>query len=534
MKKNDIIELDIVDVGVGAEGIGKFDGYTFFVKNAVMGDKVEAIITKMNKGYGFAKVTKLLSPSPDRCEPPCKICDKCGGCQIMQINYDAQLRLKENKVKNNLERIGGVNFGEGGAEFLPIIGMEPNEFSQTPTHYRNKVQFPIVKNKEGKTISGFYAGRTHYIIETDTCPASLDFNDKILATIRAFLDENNISTYSEESGNGLVRHVLIRNGFKTGQTMVCLVINGESLSSDICQQINSCANALRESTTETLEEKFATSLFSLEDDFMKITSICLNINKENTNVILGNKNVPIHGPLYIEDKIVSADASMKELLFRISPLSFYQVNPTQTSKLYDAALKAADLKGDETVWDLYCGIGTISLFLAQKAKKVIGVEIVPEAIEDAKENALLNGISNAEFFCGKSEEVFPDLVGSLDTDGNIRSADIVVLDPPRKGCDKILLDKILEVGPERIVYVSCDSATLARDIKILTGAGACSEEKATPSDAAYKLISAQPVDMFPNTVHVETAVKLCRGNVDAYIEARLDTEMLEKGLETLK
>ncbi len=493
MKKNDKIELDIVDVGVGAEGIGKANGYTFFVKNAVMGDKVEAVITKMNKGYGFAKMTKILAPSKDRCFASCKICDKCGGCQIMQINYDAQLRLKENKVKNNLERLGGVKFGDSGAKFLPIIGMDSEK---TPLHYRNKVQFPIGKNKDGKIISGFYAGRTHYIIETDNCPASLEFNDKILATIRKFLEENNISTYSEETSKGLVRHVLIRNGFNTGQTLVCLVINGDSLRS--------------------LEEKFAKTLLSLEDDYMKITSICLNINKENTNVILGNKNVPIHGPLYIEDKIVSADSSMKELTFRISPLSFFQVNPKQTSKLYDAALKAADLKGDETIWDLYCGIGTISLFLAQKAKKVIGVEIVPEAIEDANENAELNGIENAEFFCGKAEEVFPDLVESLDDEGNIRGADVVVLDPPRKGCDKILLDKILEVAPERIVYVSCDSATLARDIKILTGActqegaRASSEEKGKPTGPVYKLISAQPVDMFPNTIHVETVVLLSK------------------------
>lgn len=534
MKKNDIIELDIVDVGVGAEGIGKANGYTFFVKNAVMGDRVEAVITKMKKGYGYAKMTKVLSPSPDRIVPACAICEKCGGCQIMQISYDAQLRFKENKVRNNLERIGGVKFANpenndlDAAKFLPIVGME-----STPTHYRNKVQFPVGKNKEGKTITGFYAGRTHYIIETDTCPASLEFNDKILATVRAFLDENLISTYSEETNEGLVRHVLIRNGFATGQTMVCLVINGDSLvGGKNCFEGDSDSKSLN--CANSLEQKFVSALLSLNDDFMKITSVCLNVNKEKTNVILGNKNISLYGPLYIEDKIVSADPSMKELTFKISPLSFYQVNPAQTVKLYDAALSLAsenfeviDLSSS-IVWDLYCGIGTISLFLAQKAKKVIGVEIVPEAIEDAKENAALNGLDNVEFICGKSEEVFPELVGSLDVDGNIRSADIVVLDPPRKGCDKALLDKILEVGPERIVYVSCDSATLARDIKILTGGGTCTENKETSTRATYKLVSAQPVDMFPNTVHVETVCILRGENVDAYIETRLDTEMLEE------
>ncbi len=477
MKKNDIIELDIVDVGVAAEGIGKIDGYTFFVKNAVMGDRARAVITKMKKGYGYAKMTKVLAPSPDRITPACTVCEQCGGCQIMQISYDAQLRFKENKVRNNLERIGGVDFNE--TKFLPVIGMEVDESAKTPIHYRNKVQFPIGKNKDGKTISGFYAGRTHYIIETDTCPASLEFNDKILRMVCEFLDENKISTYSEETNEGLVRHVLIRNGFATSQTMVCLVINGDSLSN-----------------SGELENKFVNKLLTLNDDKMKITSVCLNINKEKTNVILGRKIVPLFGPEYIEDKIKSADALMKKLTFRISPLSFYQVNPYQTVKLYDEALVLAGDLSDATVWDLYCGIGTISLFLAQKAKKVIGVEIVSEAIEDAKENALLNGITNAEFFCGKSEEVFPDLVGSLDDEGNLRSTDVVVLDPPRKGCDKILLDKILEVGPKRIVYVSCDSATLARDIKILSD--------------SYKLISAQPVDMFPNTVHVECVTLLTK------------------------
>ena len=549
MKKNDIIELDIVDIGVNAEGIGKALGYTFFVKNAVMGDRVEAVITKMNKGYGFAKMLKVIKPSPYRCIPACDICNQCGGCQIMQISYDAQLQFKENKVRNNLERIGGVKFASSenndldAAKFLPIIGMELNGFSQipnaslsaqanlikedTPIHYRNKVQFPVGKNKEGKTITGFYAGRTHYIIETDTCPASLEFNDKILEVVRSFLDENLVSTYSEDTNEGLVRHVLIRNGFATGQTMVCLVINGDSLAGgknffkrDNCssdskslEMDNYSNNSNSLERANSLEQKFVSALLSLNDDFMKITSICLNVNKEKTNVILGRKTVSLYGPLYIEDKIKSADPLMNELAFRISPLSFYQVNPYQTAKLYDEALTLAGDLSNATVWDLYCGIGTISLFLAQKAKKVIGVEIVPEAIEDAKENAALNGMNNVEFICGKSEEVFLELVGSLDDDGNVRSADIVVLDPPRKGCDKVLLDKILEVGPERIIYVSCDSATLARDIKILS--------------ESYKLVSARPVDMFPNTTHVETVVELRGENVDSYIEVNLETKNLK-------
>ncbi|MCQ2530254.1 MAG: 23S rRNA (uracil(1939)-C(5))-methyltransferase RlmD [Lachnospiraceae bacterium] len=498
MNKNDIIELNITDIGVNGEGIGKFEGCTFFVKDAIIGDTVQAVITKVKKGYAYAKMLKILEPSEKRINPICPVAFRCGGCQIMQMSYASQLEFKEKKVRGNLERLGGISFAEDagadvlaaeGPTFYPIIGANMAEGESVPTQYRNKMQFPIGKNKEGAIVTGFYAGRTHYIIETEKCLASRPEDNKILAAVRAFAQEHQLSTYDETIGKGLLRHVMIRNGFSTGQVMVCLVINGDTL-----EKGSRC-----DAKDRDLEKKLVEHLLAVEP---KIASICLNINKENTNAILGRKNICLYGKEYITDEIVCGEGALQ---FQISPLSFFQVNSAQTSKLYGKALEFADLKGEENVWDLYCGIGTISLFLAGKAKKVYGVEIVPEAIEDAKNNARLNGIENAEFFCGKSEEVFPQLANLPDEQGENRSADVVVLDPPRKGCDKILLDKIMEVGPEKIVYVSCDSATLARDLKILT-----SDEEA---NYTYTVEKVQPVDMFPNTVHVETVALLVKKRV---------------------
>ena len=453
--KNDLINLEINDIGTNGEGIGKLDGYTFFVKDALPGDKIEARIVKENKNFGFARLEKIITRSPYRIEPPCEIANRCGGCQIQSLDYEKQLKYKEDKVKNNLERIGGLK----DFEMKPIIGME------SPYYYRNKSQFPVGKNKEGKIITGFYAGRTHYIIDTTNCHISPKINEEILKTIIDFMTKNGIEAYDEKSCKGIVRHIIIRNSFKFDEIMVIIVVNDNKLEKS---------------------EELVNSLKTING----VSSICLNINKDNTNVIMGKKIVSLFGEGYITDYI-------EDLKFRISPLSFFQINPTQTEKLYRVALKYAMLTGKETVWDLYCGIGSISLFLAKRAKKVFGVEVVKEAIEDAKLNAKINGIENTEFLVGESEKVFVDYY--KDKINHEDRLDVVVVDPPRKGCDEKLLDSIIKVSPERIVYVSCDSATLARDLKILCENG-------------YKVTQVQPVDMFPHSVHVETVVRLQRQN----------------------
>ena len=450
MKKDDIIQVKIEDIGTDGAGIGKMDGFALFIKDAVIGDVVEAKIMKMKKHYGYARLIRVIDPSPFRVEPKCPVARQCGGCQIQEMAYQEQLKFKENKVRNNLKRIGGYEH----IELEPIVGMEE------PFHYRNKAQFPVGVNKDGKIVTGFYAGRTHSIIENRSCALGVEVNKEILDKVIAFMEEEGVSAYREDTGEGLVRHVLIRYGFQTGQIMVCLVINGESLPKS---------------------ERLVRSL----TDIGGMTSITLNVNRERTNVILGEKILPLWGKEYIEDYIGN-------ILYQISPLSFYQVNPVQTEKLYRKALEYAGLTGSETVWDLYCGIGTISLFLAQKARKVYGVEIVPAAIRDARNNARINGFENVEFFVGKAEEVLPREYKEHGV-----YADVIVVDPPRKGCEQSLLDTIVEMEPKRVVYVSCDSATLARDLKYLRGRG-------------YEVVRGQAVDQFGMTVHVETAVLLVR------------------------
>ena len=457
LKKNDSIELTITDIGVNGEGYGRYEGCSFFVKNAVPGDRVRAVITRMNKGYGYAKVLEVLEASAQRVKPACPNAERCGGCQIMQLSYDEQLRIKEEKVRSCLTHIGK----QTGFELCPIIGMAD------PYHYRNKTQFPVGLSRDGRIVTGFYAGHTHYIVETDECCASQPAANVILRHVRDFLNKNELPVYDEETGTGLVRHVLIRTARGTGECMVCLVINGSGLPYN-------------------LNDEFVRALTKAElPGHARITSICLNINKEKTNVILGRKVICLYGNEYITDTI-------GDLSFRISPLAFFQINPEQTEKLYAKALEYAGLTGRENVWDLFCGSGTISLFLARQAALVRGVEIVPAAIENAEENARLNGIENALFFCGEAEKIFPEWAQEEDA-----QADVVVVDPPRKGCDARLLEAILKVAPDRIVYVSCDPATLARDVKIL-------------SDGGYKLVKAQPVDMFPHTVHVETVVLMTK------------------------
>ncbi|WP_235839260.1 23S rRNA (uracil(1939)-C(5))-methyltransferase RlmD [Clostridium sp. Marseille-P2415] len=449
-KKNDKIEVEIEDISETGEGIGKTDGFTWFIKDAVIGDKVEAKVMKTKKSYGFARLERITEPSPNRVDPKCPVARQCGGCQLQAMAYEEQLRYKERKIYNNITRIGG--FSE--VPMLPIMGMDE------PWRYRNKAQFPWGTDKEGRIIAGFYAGRTHSIIGCEDCLLGIEENREVLKRIRAHVERYQLRPYDEAAHKGLIRHTLIRKGFQTGELMVCQVINGSRLPHS---------------------EELVKSLLEIPG----MTSISVNINKEQTNVILGNQVENLYGPGYITDYI-------GEVKYRISPLSFYQVNPVQTEKLYKTALEYAGLTGWETVWDLYCGIGTISLFLAQKAKKVYGVEIVPQAIADARENARLNGIDNVEFFVGKAEEVLLEQY-----ERNHVYADVIVVDPPRKGCDEVCLDTIVKMAPKRVVYVSCDSATLARDMRYLAGRG-------------YEVVKVRGCDMFPNTTHVETVILLHR------------------------
>ncbi len=473
-RKNDIVTLEIVDCGTDGEGIGKADGFTVFVKDAVIGDTVTAKIMKAKKNYGYGRLMEILKPSPYRVDPICPSARQCGGCQLQAVSYEEQKAFKEKKLRGHLERIGG--FKELPME--PLIGMDE------PYHYRNKAQFPVGRNKEGRIVTGFYAGRTHAIIENRDCALGIPQNKEVLDRVIAHMEKYNIAPYDEMTGKGLVRHIFVRYGFFTGELMVCLIINGQDLPHQ-----------------KEMVEKLG--------EIPGMTSISLNINKKRNNVILGDKVKTIWGKEYITDKI-------GDISYEISPLSFFQVNPHQTWKLYSKALEYADLHGEETVWDLYCGIGTISLFLAQKAKFVRGVEIVSAAIEDARRNARLNEIDNVEFFVGKAEEVLP-----REYEKNGVYADVIVVDPPRKGCDEMLLKTILKMQPKRVVYVSCDSATLARDLRFLC-------------DNGYELKKVCGVDQFPQTVHVETVVLLSQQKPDDTIEIDLDLDELDATSAELK
>lgn len=464
-KKNDIVTLEIIDMGTEGEGIGRLEGYTLFVKDALIGDVVSACVMKTKKRYGYARLLKIITSSPYRVEPFCAVARQCGGCQLQHCSYEKQLEWKEEKVRSCLERIGGFSMQETDL-FEPILSMED------PYYYRNKAQFPVGVNKEMRLIAGFYAGRTHSIVENIDCAIQHPCNHEIIETVLAFMREYKITAYNEKEHTGLVRHILTRVGVNTGEVMVCLVINGEELpqSDAFVKRLRSCKlNGLN------------------RNQKLHIKSICLNINREKTNVILGEMVKVLFGQSYIEDTIGN-------ITYRISPLSFYQVNPLQTKKLYDTALNYADLQGNEVVWDLYCGIGTISLFLAQKAKKVCGVEIVPQAVEDARENAKINKMDNIEFFAGAAEEVVP---AQYEKSGGRLAADVVVLDPPRKGCDEKLLQTVVRMEPKKIVYVSCDPATLARDLRYLC-------------DRGYELKKGRACDMFGQGIHVETVCLLMR------------------------
>lgn len=553
--KNQMITIDITDISHEGEGIGKVDGFTFFVKDAIPGDRVAAKVMKTKKTYGYARLEEILVPSADRVEPICAYYKACGGCQLQAMSYERQLAFKQQKVYNNLLRIGGVEEELLKQTMEPVVGMEE------PLYYRNKAQYPVGKDKEGNVITGFYAGRTHSIIANTRCYLGVKENQEILERILSYMKKNCVTPYDEATGSGLVRHILIRTGFTSGQIMVCVIVN---------------------MTKEAWEKKGAArlhtdALIAALKDVPGMTSISINFNTRRDNVIMGYDVETIWGQPVIEDSLHIRDVATavntdcegsqgnmddkgkgserypdgegsqgnadsegagafaktgEKLDFHISPLSFYQVNPGQTEKLYSIALDYAGLTGKETVWDLYCGIGTISLFMARKAKQVYGVEIIPQAIEDAKANAKRNGINNTEFLVGKAEEVLPEFYDRLSagaqgtvigrdvatgTSRDMLHPDVIVVDPPRKGCDTACLDTMLKMQPQRIVYVSCDSATLARDVKYLREGG-------------YELKKWRAVDQFGMTVHVETVVLLGNQKTkpDSHIKLSVDMDEFNK------
>ncbi len=489
-EKNQILTVEITDMTSDGEGIGKVDGFPFFIKDAIIGDQVRMRITRVKKNYAYGRLEKVLTPSPFRVEPECAFHRQCGGCQLQAMSYERQLQFKASKIRNNLIRIGGFAPELIDRVMEPVVGMDE------PFHYRNKAQYPIGVDKSGNPIAGFYAGRTHDIIANTNCSLGAKENQEILEIILSYMRENHVPAYRESTGEGLIRHVLIRKGFRSGELMVCLVIN--------CKK----AAGLREYLPA--QQRLIDALCKVPD----MTSVSFCFNPEQTNVIMGKETLTVWGKDTIEDAIRVRDTgknfevSQQEIRFDISPLSFYQVNPVQMEKLYSLALSYAGLTGKETVWDLYCGIGTISLFLAGKAGQVYGVEVVPQAVRDARANCIKNGVENALFFEGRAEVVLPE---KFEQEG-IR-ADVIVVDPPRKGCDVPCLETMLKMAPERIVYVSCDSATLARDLKILCAGG-------------YEVKRVRGVDMFPMTVHCETVCLLSnrKSKPDSYVDLSINME----------
>ncbi len=468
MQKNDLIELKIEDIGTDGSGIGKYEGMAFFVRDAVIGDRILAKIMKLKKTYGFARLMEIKEASPFRVKPRCMFAGACGGCQLQHTDYKEQLAFKERKVLDSLERIGGFDREFLESKMEPIVGMEQ------PYGYRNKAQFPIGTNTDGEPVAGFYAGRSHRIVANTDCALGVPVNKTVLEAVLAYMKEFHAPAYDESSGRGLMRHVFIRSGFHSGEVMVCLVVNGRKLP---------------------MEKELTKRLCRISG----VKSILLNVNQENTNVILGEETRVLWGDAVISDALYLRDTDWflrvgGKTMYQISLKSFYQVNPLQTEKLYSLALAYAGLTGEETVWDLYCGIGTISLFLAGKAKRVYGIEAVPEAVADARKNAELNGISNVEFIVGKVEEVLAKQEAAMS------HADVVVVDPPRKGCDKRCLETILAMKPEKIIYVSCDPATLARDLRELC-------------DGGYGIERMRAVDQFGQTVHTECVVWIQRKHI---------------------
>lgn len=479
MYKNEHYEIRIDDLGKQGEGIGHSKvpfqpteglerngteeqalfsnpkrglekmsgGFAFFVDGALPEDLIEMRVVKLKKNYGFGKLIRIIEPSPMRIIPKCPVAKRCGGCTLQHMDYAAQLRFKTKHVKDSLERIGGFK----GVEVNDTIGMDE------PYNYRNKAQFPV-REVNGEIVAGFFSARSHDIVGVDDCCIQHKSNAQIISILKQFMTEYNISAYDEAANKGVVRHLITRTALNTGQIMVCLVINANSLPH--CE-----------------------ALVDMLKEIDGMTSIVLNINRDKTNVILGKTVKVLWGQAFITDYIGG-------IKFNISPLSFFQVNPVQTKILYEKALELACAGENDVVIDAYCGIGAISLFFAQRCKKVYGIEIVPEAVADARQNAVINGINNVEFIAGLSEQVLPKLY-----DESNMNADIIIVDPPRKGCDEALLDAIIQSRPPKMLYISCDPSTLSRDLKILCAAG-------------FAIESVQPVDLFPMTMHVETVVLL--------------------------
>ncbi len=454
LKKNDLVTLKIEDLTNEGMGVGRVDGYVLFVPKTAVGDVIEARVLKPLTSHGFAKCEKLLTPSPDRVKVDCPVFMKCGGCLFRHISYDAELRIKKSWVDGHMKRLGGLDI------VCDRILPSPAEIG-----YRNKAQIPCGKNNAGKSVFGFFAPHSHRIIESEHCALQPSFYGKITEIVEAFLTAYQIAPYDEETHKGLVRHLFIRDGRQSGEIMVCLVVNGNKLPHS---------------------DKLVDMLLSTG---LNITSILLNINKKPGNEILGRETIVLHGKEGITDTLCG-------LSFDISPLSFYQVNHDGAEVLYGVAAEFAELTGEEILLDLYCGVGTIGLSMAKKAKKLIGVEVIPAAVENAKKNAAKNGIENAEFICADAGKAAETLAAE-----GIRP-DVVVIDPPRKGCGEDVISAMAKMSPRRIVMVSCNSATAARDCKRL-------------SEIGYMPTKMRAVDMFPRTGHVETVVLLSKGEIDS-------------------
>ncbi|ADL08297.1 23S rRNA (uracil(1939)-C(5))-methyltransferase RlmD [Thermosediminibacter oceani] len=441
LKKRDRIAIDITAMAHEGQGVGRVDGLAVFVEGALKGERVLAVVEKVSKNYAIARAEEIISPSPDRIIPRCPHADECGGCSLQHLSYKGQLEFKTQKVRDSLERIGRIY-----TTVFDTIGMED------PWKYRNKAQYPVGK-KDYRPALGFYMKRSHDLVPIEGCLIQHELSWRAAEVVRDWMEKFRVSIYDEINHKGLIRHVVTRIGAKTGEVMVVLVINGREVPH------------LRE------------LLGALEKNVEGLKSVYLNVNTKKTNVIMGDENILVYGEPHIIDFI-------GEIKFTLSPNSFFQVNPVQVEVLYKKVMEYAGLTGEETVIDAYCGIGTITLFLAGKARMVYGIEVVPQAVMDARNNALLNGIENVEFIEGAAEEVMPQLV-----ERGIR-ADVIVMDPPRRGCDEKLLDAAVKMNPPRMVYVSCNPATLARDLRYL-------------EDRGYRTELVQPVDMFPFTHHVE-------------------------------
>lgn len=447
VNKNDRLDVKIEDLTHDGSGVAKVEGYPLFIPGALPGETVHVHVLKTLKKYGFAKMLHLVEPSADRVDPPCHVFDECGGCQMQHLDYAAELIQKRKTVRDAIDRIAK----------LPHVPVHPVKGMENPWRYRNKSQIPIAL-QDGKIVSGFYKPRTHDIVDTDICLIQEEEADVLMTMLKQEMSVLGIMPYDERTHTGILRHLVVRKARVTGELMVVLITKSKKLPQ-------------KEALIERIKEVVP-----------NVTSIMQNVNSQKTNVIFGNETILLYGKPVIIDFI-------GDVQFEISARSFYQVNPVQTEVLYKQALEYAQLSGDETVIDAYCGIGTISLFLAQKAKEVYGVEIVPQAIEDAKRNAELNHLSNAYFEAGPAEEVIPNWYAEG------KRFDVLVVDPPRKGCDEQLLNTILQYKPKRIVYVSCNPATLARDLRIL-------------EDGGYETKEVQPVDMFPHSSHCEAVAWL--------------------------